>query len=218
MSDVPRRLKYKKNSEQFSQEKWKNEAEKAEVDKALPQNYKKFIQEHATSAGIKELHRFHQENNRLPQRHELEQMAESIYSQWKAKEEKNERYHHHGKDKGKNDQQKNEESLAQKRKSRREALVDKRKERTQQRQKHAQVKQEEKEDFKEPKETEEEFEEPQEEPSKGEDLSGLLEEDEEIGELEGKTDLQDEDSEDDTGLEFFEEEKPLEKKKKLLQK
>ena len=223
MGNVPRRLRYKKNGEEQQEQKtaWQSPQQK-ESGKFLPENYKKFIQEHATSAGMKELHRFHKEHNRAPQGKELEQMAQSIYSQWKAKEAKNERYHHHEKGMEKKHEEKSSETLAEKRKSRREGMVEKRKQRTGSREKHGHGKQKKgkEDDFKEPigaEEGEEDFEEPGEIENSGkekeEDLSGLLGED-----VEDVESLEDEEDGKDAELEFFEEEKPLGKKKKPGQK
>ena len=154
-------------------------------------------------------------------------MAQSIYSQWKAREEKNERYHHHGKGVEKKHGKKSGESLAEKRKSRREALAEKRKHATGQRKEHAHGKQKKgkEDDFKEPDETgesEEDFEEPETEgkAEKEEDLSGLLgkEGKDTAGFEENEGPSGDEEGK-DMELEFCEEkQKPGKKKKPVLGK
>ncbi|MBI4044396.1 MAG: hypothetical protein HY392_01685 [Candidatus Diapherotrites archaeon] len=230
MSETPRRLRYKKKPEDTHADKTTGQnSQEREDEKSLPQNYEKFMEEHATRQGMKELHRFREEHDRFPERQELEQMAQSIYSQWKAREEKNERYHHHGKAGEKKQGEKSgETSLAEKRKSRREALAEKRKQLTGQRKEHGHGKQKKgkEEEFKEPQDTgesKEDFEEPGEtegEVEKQEDLSGLLgEEGKDTASFEENEGLSGDEDGKDMDLSFFEEEKnPGKKKKPVLGK
>ncbi len=116
MSDVPRRMQYKKKGETQPE----NQPWVGEKGKNVPENYKKFVEKQTTEKALKEMSEFREKHNRFPDRKEMEELVENIYRQVEQKNRKNERRH-------KSTKQKKEKSLLEQRKSRRQKLVSRRK-------------------------------------------------------------------------------------------
>ncbi len=213
MSDLPRRLKYKKNKQE-------NEPDKnVDLEKIwnMPQEYKKELEKKTTELALIEMRSFREKYNRYPDKKEMDEIAENIFEQVKAKDEKiaaHKRDSMHGKnvssgksflDERKLRREGTPQTPAQKpQEAKADNVLERRLKRNAEKaQREAALKKEKpKEKFnprdKEPdEENEESFEEKK--PSKKLDVKDLL-----SGEKDDDLDL---DDEDDTGLEDFSEEK-----------
>lgn len=105
MSELPRRYRYKNRETVAEKEKWENVAEKR-----LPPNYQKFIEEQAGGLAKTKVEEFADRHKRLPDRKEIEEIAESIFNQLSQKKQERPK------------SKKKQRTILEERKSRREKL------------------------------------------------------------------------------------------------